>query len=275
MGTGNLTGKKRQGRDERKEWLCSGRRMRKEMGMKGVSFYIFAALANKHRAMKQPVTAQGPEYTLATDDDVKIRRVSPYKRVNKEPNNPSPLRSFHVYPTRLPRDCHAPPFSIAAAVWRLPGWILPVSPLRRATDGKPLSFDPIWRRIQHIRKALYHSSLSSFSHNKTVTMSGNSEVEYLKSLVSQVRPALFPPRIFKSLTDTFAPSSKTRSPNSKSPPPPPSPTPSPPSPPPSLPLPLAIPPEWSSSALPVLVRVPKHPTSPASTASATSLPVTC
>lgn len=103
MGTGNLTGKKRQGRDERKEWLCSGRRMRKEMGMKGVSFYIFAALANKHRAMKQPVTAQGPEYTLATDDDVKIRRVSPYKRVNKEPNNPRLCAASMC----IPRGSHA------------------------------------------------------------------------------------------------------------------------------------------------------------------------
>lgn len=77
--------------------------MRKEMGMKGVSFYIFAALANKHRAMKQPMTAQGPEYTLATDDDVKIRRVSPYKRVNKEPNTPRLCPAAMC----IPRGSHA------------------------------------------------------------------------------------------------------------------------------------------------------------------------
>lgn len=38
------------------------------------------------------------------------------------------------------------------------------------------------------RKALFHSPLSSFSRNKTLKMSGNPEVEYLKSLVSQVGP---------------------------------------------------------------------------------------
>lgn len=165
--------------------------MGKEMGMKGVSFYIFAALANKHRAMKQPVTAQGPEYTLATDDDVKIRRVASI-RVKKEPNNPWPFAQLpcvsHAVATRLPR---------ATFLYRRGGLaatgvdMAGVSPLQRATEGKPLSFDPIWRRIQHIRKAPYHSPLSAFSHNKIVTMSGNSEVEYLKSLVSQVRPASF------------------------------------------------------------------------------------
>lgn len=71
----NWLKKDKGGRSVRNGFAVGGE-MRKEMGVKGVSFYIFAALANKHRAMKRSVTAQGPEYTLATDDDVKIRRVA-------------------------------------------------------------------------------------------------------------------------------------------------------------------------------------------------------
>lgn len=47
--------KKDKGGTSVRNGFAVGGEMRKEMGMKGVSFYIFAALANKHRAMKQPI----------------------------------------------------------------------------------------------------------------------------------------------------------------------------------------------------------------------------
>lgn len=73
------------------------------MGMKGVSFYIFAALANKHRAMKQPVTAQGPEYTLATDDDVnQTRRLHINASIRNQITPPLCAASMCI-----PRGCHA------------------------------------------------------------------------------------------------------------------------------------------------------------------------
>lgn len=45
----NWLKKDKGGTSVRRNGFAVGGEMRKEMGMKGVSFYIFAALANKHR----------------------------------------------------------------------------------------------------------------------------------------------------------------------------------------------------------------------------------
>lgn len=137
--------------------------------------------------MKQPKQPKAQIYTLAKPVTTTKSDASPPLNASivKEPNKPQ----TRVASMCIPRACHATSLNrrgdMAANGWTLP--VLPTLDEQRPATSFFLSTS-LETNSPH-RKALYHSPLSSLSHNKTLKMSGNSEVEYLKSLVSQVSTA--------------------------------------------------------------------------------------